>query len=535
MSVFSRLHGYGIHNSKNIGGFSEKSNITVHSNNVYVSHGRRVIGLHPMNNYPSTGFVTSSTYYFRITPGMFKGPIEDLSLQYELTSGTAGARYIHPCHWIESIRVRQVGGNNNIWERTGWQLWLDLVLHGDQSRLISNSRFLGMENYWPDTTLIASEARIFNIPLHDLLSGIDLSFLKKNLEMRIITKAGIYAYSTGSPVPSITSVNLRAVYHDNTGVSKEVAQQDRIFGNNMFFKRVIQPTSYIRSSQTFTASATSTIDMKDLAGYGVFGVLYSLTASSPTADTWDKTACLAGSTFSLETPQGTNISNGGQPLTADDTQFDLSNNFDTRVTKHHNLYYIGLGNGATASQGQIRGGYYFDGGAMSLKIAVGTSATNEVQTLTPSGTIDGGHYTFTYKGKTSETIVYSATAAVMREALQKIVNDGHTVTVSGPATSAFTITFQDGAEKPGVVGFATHSNDGGVAVPISNNITTPYVRGISRSGTAVQFYVQMYYVYNVMFYDGMIVRTNYIPSHRLGKNKVADLPAAIAGMNSASS
>lgn len=67
--------------------------------------------------------------------------------------------------------------------------------------------------------------------------------------------------------------------------------------------------------------------------------------------------------------------------------------------------------------------------------ACGTTATNEKQTVTLSGTPTGGTFTLTYKGQTTAGIAYNATNTVVQaalEALSTIGTGNATVTGSGP-------------------------------------------------------------------------------------------------------
>lgn len=70
--------------------------------------------------------------------------------------------------------------------------------------------------------------------------------------------------------------------------------------------------------------------------------------------------------------------------------------------------------------------------------------TSEVQTVTVTGTPDGGTYTLTYSGQTTAAIPYNATAVQVRTALEALsnINPGDVATGGGahPGT-AITVTF----------------------------------------------------------------------------------------------
>jgi hypothetical protein len=79
---------------------------------------------------------------------------------------------------------------------------------------------------------------------------------------------------------------------------------------------------------------------------------------------------------------------------------------------------------------------------MTLK----TNGTDEVQTLTPAGTISGGTFTITYSAQTTAAIVFNATASAIQTALCALSNIDDTdgvVCAGGPInTTPVTITFK---------------------------------------------------------------------------------------------
>lgn len=73
------------------------------------------------------------------------------------------------------------------------------------------------------------------------------------------------------------------------------------------------------------------------------------------------------------------------------------------------------------------------------------NGTNEVQTITPGGTISGGTWTITWGGETTGAIPYNATAAEIQAFLERFaaVRPGDIVVAGGPVSSgAVTLTFQ---------------------------------------------------------------------------------------------
>jgi hypothetical protein len=69
---------------------------------------------------------------------------------------------------------------------------------------------------------------------------------------------------------------------------------------------------------------------------------------------------------------------------------------------------------------------------------------DEVQLLTPSGTISGGDFTLTFDGEETDPIDWDATAAEIQAALEALPNvgEGNVVCTDGPiATDPVTVTF----------------------------------------------------------------------------------------------
>lgn len=71
------------------------------------------------------------------------------------------------------------------------------------------------------------------------------------------------------------------------------------------------------------------------------------------------------------------------------------------------------------------------------------TAVNEVQTLTPGGTISGGTFTITFAdGQITAPIPFNATAAQVKDAIDLVLGFGNVTVTGGPLTSgAFTVTF----------------------------------------------------------------------------------------------
>lgn len=73
-----------------------------------------------------------------------------------------------------------------------------------------------------------------------------------------------------------------------------------------------------------------------------------------------------------------------------------------------------------------------------------TDGEDEVQLITPGGTISGGHWHIVFDGQTTAELAWDATAAQVKTALELLSNigEGNILVTGGPlATGAFTLTF----------------------------------------------------------------------------------------------
>lgn len=69
--------------------------------------------------------------------------------------------------------------------------------------------------------------------------------------------------------------------------------------------------------------------------------------------------------------------------------------------------------------------------------------TNEVQTVTVTGSPTGGTFTLTWSGQTTSAIDYNASSATVKAALEALSNIGQgDVKVTGSAGGPFTVTFK---------------------------------------------------------------------------------------------
>lgn len=98
--------------------------------------------------------------------------------------------------------------------------------------------------------------------------------------------------------------------------------------------------------------------------------------------------------------------------------------------------------------------------------------TNEVQTVTITGTPTGGSFTLTYGGNTTGAIAYNATAGAVQTALRALPNTQDAVVAGGPGPGTpWTVTWGNGKDVAQMS--ATGSFTGGTAPAVAVTTTTP--------------------------------------------------------------
>ena len=128
--------------------------------------------------------------------------------------------------------------------------------------------------------------------------------------------------------------------------------------------------------------------------------------------------------------------------------------------------------------------------ALLLRAAFGTSAssntagTNEVQSLTVTGTPTGGTFTLSFRGQTTAPIAFNAASAVVQTALVALtqIGAGGVTVTGGPLPAACVITFSSALAATNVPQITTNSTllTGGTTPAAAVTTTTP---GVGLIGT----------------------------------------------------
>lgn len=126
--------------------------------------------------------------------------------------------------------------------------------------------------------------------------------------------------------------------------------------------------------------------------------------------------------------------------------------------------------------------------AMGTKVSSSVAGTNEVQTLTMTGTPTGGTFTLRFRGQTTAPIVFGATAAQIDTALEALstIGAGGVLSAGGPFPAvAITATFNAAPYAPSNVpniSLGTNGLTGGTTPTVTVTATTP---GVPAIGTHI--------------------------------------------------
>jgi hypothetical protein len=105
---------------------------------------------------------------------------------------------------------------------------------------------------------------------------------------------------------------------------------------------------------------------------------------------------------------------------------------------------------------------------IGTNIVADGAGTNEVQTVTITGTPTGGTFTLTYQGNTTSAIAYNANAAAVQTALRALPNTQNVTVGGGPGPGTpYTVTFGDGTDVTQMSASGSFTGGSSPAVAVS--------------------------------------------------------------------
>lgn len=332
-----------------------------------------------------------------------------------------------------------------------------------------------------------------------------ISGFKGDLLVRLYTRNGVVA--SGSGTLSLSQLDL-ILEHD------DLDDSDRNMHFNHFESNVIRHTYLdminISESKTCTASTEVKFSLENLVGKCAFMLFGLRSSTSSTSNAITNYADLGDTCLiDLLGPQNQKLLGHGVPLYAKELKSLLNHHFPGSLSKYKNVYIIPFASNAMKAFTQIDGYMYFHGENYNISLTFPGAPVSEVHTVTLTNPLnDGGYYQLSYKGYVTDSIIFSANAATIKaalEALPSFIEEGLTATVSGPATSTFTITlnkpvaYQNGHANNLIRIIPTSLNDGGVAEIGASSVTTVGEVGWTTGTYQFDCYA---FVYRDLFYDG---------------------------------
>lgn len=116
---------------------------------------------------------------------------------------------------------------------------------------------------------------------------------------------------------------------------------------------------------------------------------------------------------------------------------------------------------------------------------ISTGGTNEIQSITTTGTPTGGTFTLSYAGQTTTPIAFNAASTVVASALTALssIGTGNVTAAGGALPTAVTVTFTGALAATDVATLtATSSLTGGTTPTVAITTTTPGVVGSTSIG-----------------------------------------------------
>jgi hypothetical protein len=146
-----------------------------------------------------------------------------------------------------------------------------------------------------------------------------------------------------------------------------------------------------------------------------------------------------------------NTGSGGFRAGLVEVQDPLQSSVEFLASQDYTVKRSGITIDSTTVTADADGNKIVKGGtALYKRAATGkyTPVTSqEIQTVTVTGSPTGGTFTLTYSGQTTAGIAYNATAAAVRTALEALSNIAvGDVTVTGSAGGPYTVTFTAGGD-----------------------------------------------------------------------------------------
>jgi hypothetical protein len=317
----------------------------------------------------------------------------------------------------------------------------------------------------------------------------DMTALKKDIVLRIITPTSITSKTTGTPTLTLSSLDVFLEEEIPNLANPAISAAVSARGGDTQFGRFADWLDISESSVVLNAGTDRNITMGGLDNWRVMCLLVGIRASSTTATSQGYIRFLdlgPNAVVDVQTPAGTTVWGKGEAKAIDYIKaIDMPINMPSDIARYTNLYLLSWSPDLTKSLHGVMNGYRdFVTATDRLVIRPTTiTSTAEVHTITSiNAANDGGTYRLGFLGEYTQPLAFNTSAANMKIAFEnlKTVTEypgGVSVTFSGALTTTATVTYSDSRNYPLIEISPDSLNDGGVADSLTVTRSTIGNRG----------------------------------------------------------
>ena len=461
---------------------------------------------------PATSALTSTAQFFFDVNVSDLHMVNDMRLRLDVAeSGGTNSMILSPStYMIQKIEWQDKSGNI-FWRSYNDAMFFEACSCVDLPK--QNQAFLQSLNvndrYYEGVVHPAGSTRSYRIPLVSHPFSIVESFVGNLQRVRIVIYWGGSVVSSGSGTPSLSNVylemNHRKLPADQLAIQRNYFKTRKI-------TRVCSPDWITLSGQTLTSNSQATFDLSPFKGkypFFVFGVRSS--NNSATSNAYLNTLALGprGSVDVL-TPTGMSVLSNGTAPRIHLLQEEQTDSFANKAfTDNRRWYLISFCNNAKQSLAGMENGYLrLDGSKYTLAVTPDVAKIDTVQTITlASAAVNTqGAYLLSFRGNTTNSLAFNASAATIQTALNnlpefKSYSGGPltaTVSAAFSASAAPSITLNaKGASPPNLDGdLITFNNINSAtsttAASVDSATTTVSTNGVAGWTTGSSYIVDIY-------------------------------------------
>lgn len=392
--------------------------------------------------------------------------IVDMIIEWEITcGGVAGTDWndlLPANHFAKWIRFER-GGGQPVQRRSSMANWIfmgtvsneqreDLGMHGNFT-----NQWAPSHNRGDGSRILAGDTRIYTAHYKYLFTetfgGFPARKLDSELELTITMAKQAYAARSGAAA-TLTLNAVRVTFRQSRDTSPARNASFGLYANNQVMANYLEEIDNSKTAQTINAGVETRITLDTFKNHRIAFMTVAVREAQDTATNWSLIRNLPlgkGALLDVIDSTGTSIMGSRQRVEVMDSVL-VQDFLPSHLTQAANVYVITWAKDVKAALMGVMDGYR-DWNEATDQLSItpsSTAATVEVQTVTPTGTAASGYYRLSFLGEVTDPLAFNTTAANMQVAFDALESvrtypGGLYVTISGPATAAFTITFSRAA------------------------------------------------------------------------------------------